>query len=161
VSNPCVKVQVRVLLSLAAYAKLLSLSKVQFRECCQYLVFPLQDEPAVQSVLWVILRSHFDRLEKEGTLPRFGAKSYRPDFGIPDLRVLIEAKFIGAKTEVSTIQDGIFGDIPGYLKSTPDYDAIVVFIYDAAQKLRDSRKFVEDMKAVEGIIDVIVVPGIG
>ena len=133
----------------------------RFRECCQYLTIPLQDESYVQSVLWTILRSHFERLEKEETLPKFGAKSYRPDFGIPDLRVLIEAKFIGPKTDVATIQDGILSDVAGYLKSTPDYDSIVIFVYDSAQKMRDSRKFTEDIKTVEGIIDVIVVPGIG
>jgi hypothetical protein len=34
-------------------------------------------------------------------------------------------------------------------------------VYDAAQKLRDEHKFVEDLKSVDGIINVVVVPGIG
>jgi hypothetical protein len=133
----------------------------RFRECCQYLSFPLQSEPDVQTILWVMLRSHFDRLEKEETLPRFGVKSYRPDFGIPDLRVLIEAKFVGAGTDVGRIQDGLLGDIPGYLNETTHYDSVVIFVYDAGHKLLDPTKFIEDLRSVEGIIDVIVVPSVG
>jgi hypothetical protein len=133
----------------------------RFRECCQYLSSPLIDEGQVQGIAWIMLRSHFDRLEKEATLPRFGIKSYRPDFGIPDLRVLIESKFIGPKTNVASIQEEILGDVPGYLNEATDYDSIIVFVYDAAQQLRDSRKFIEDLKSIDGIIEVIVVPGIG
>ena len=133
----------------------------RFRECCQYLPYPPQEEKDVQAILWTMLRSHFDRLEKEETLPRFASKSYRPDFGIPDLRVLVEAKFIGSKTKVPSIQEGILGDIPGYLNSGTDYDCVIVLVYDAAHKLRDPGKFVRDLKSVEGIIDVVVVPGVG
>lgn len=133
----------------------------RFRECCQYLASSPQSENEIQGILWIMLRAHFDRLEKEETLPRFGVKNYRPDFGIPDLRVLVEVKFIGPKTNVSSIQEGILADIPGYLKTTTNYDAIVVLVYDAAHKLRDSRKFVEDLKSAGGIVDVIIIPGIG
>lgn len=133
----------------------------RFRECCQHVRHPPENESDVQNILWIILRSHFDRLEKEDALPKFGVKSYKPDFGIPDLRVLIEVKFIGLKTKVAGIQEEILADIPGYLKSTPNYAGVVVLVYDDAQKLRDSRKFVSDLKSVEGIIDVIVVAGIG
>ena len=108
-----------------------------------------------------MLRSHFDRLGKEETLPRFGVKSYRPDLGIPDLRVLIEAKFVGPRTDVSRIQEEVLADIPGYLSTTTSYDSVVIFIYDAAHKLLDPTKFVEDLRSVEGIIDVIVAPGVG
>ena len=109
----------------------------------------------------MILRSHFDRLDREETLPKFGAKSYKPDFGVPDLRTLIEAKFIGQKTEVSDIQEGILADVPGYVNNATNYDTIAVFVYDAAHKLRDPRKFIEDLRSIDEILDVIVVPGIG
>jgi hypothetical protein len=79
----------------------------RFRQCCQHYSGVLKSERDVQTILWIMLRSHFDRLEKEETLPKLGVKSYRPDFGIPDLRVLLEAKFIGDKTEVAGIQEEI------------------------------------------------------
>lgn len=131
----------------------------RFRECCQYIKEPPNDEKAVQDIMWIMLRSQFDRVEREETLPKFGVKSYRPDFGIPDLQVLIEAKFISEKTRVSKIQEEVLADIPGYLSSSSEYNSIIAFVYDSAHKLRDTRSFVEDIRSIDGIIDVIIVPG--
>jgi hypothetical protein len=133
----------------------------RFRECCQYLQQPLANERAVQDVLWIMLRSQLDRLDREEMLPKFGAKSYKPDFGVPDLATLIEVKFIGEATRVQDIQEEILADVPGYLREATGYSSLIVFVYDAAQKLRDARRFVEDLRKVTGIIDVIVVPGVG
>jgi len=132
----------------------------RFRECCQYIQNPPTNENEVQDILWIMLRSQFERIEREDTLSRFGTKTYKPDFGIPDLRVLIEVKFIGGKTDRSRIQEEILADIPGYLGNNSTYDGIIVFVYDQAQKLLDPRKFIEDIRSVDGIIDIIVVPGI-
>lgn len=133
----------------------------RFRECCQYIKDPPSDEKAVQDIMWIMLRSQFDRLDREDTLPKFGAKNYKPDFGIPDLQVLIEAKFIGEKTTIARIQDEILSDAPAYLNQSSKYISLIVLVYDSGHKLRDSRKFIEDLKSVEGIIEVIVIPGIG
>lgn len=133
----------------------------RFRECCQYIKEPPKNEKAVQDIIWIMLRSQFDRLDREDTLPKFGIKNYIPDFGIPDLQVLVEAKFIGEKTDAKAIQEEIMADIPVYLNASPKYKSIVVFVYDYAHKLRDSRKFEEDLKSIDGIVDVIVIPGIG
>ena len=109
--------------------------------------------------MWIMLRSQFDRVEREETLPKFGVKNYRPDFGIPDLQVLIEAKFISEKTQVSKIQEEVLADIPGYLSGSSGYNSLITFVYDSAHKLRDTRSFIEDIRSVDGIIDVIIVPG--
>lgn len=132
----------------------------RFRECCQYIKDPPKNEKAVQDIMWIMLRTQFDRVEREETLPKFGVKNYRPDFGIPDLQLLVEAKFIGEKTQIAAIQEEILADIPGYLKNSQPYNAIVLLVYDDAQKLRDPRKFVEDIRSVDGIVDVIIIPGI-
>jgi hypothetical protein len=133
------------------------------RECCQYVQTPPSNEREVQDILWIMLRSQYDRVDREDTLPRFGAKTYKPDFGIPDLQTLIEVKFVGEKTDVGSIQEDILADVPGYLSeaSRPRFTGIVELVYDYAHKLRDPRKFIEDLSKVDGILDVIVVPGIG
>ena len=133
----------------------------RFRECCQYLREPPADERAVQDVVWIMLRSQFDRVDREGTLPKFGLKSYRPDFGVPEVRTLVEVKFIGDKTDPARTQDELLADVPAYLTNQSAYDGIVIVVYDAAHKLRDPVPFVEDLRRVEGVLDVIVVPGIG
>lgn len=133
----------------------------RFRQCCQLLDPPPESEDVVQRILWIILRSHFDQIVRHDTLPKFAAKSYIPDFGVPDLRTLLEVKFVGTKTEVARIQEEILADVPGYLNDATDYDFIVVFVYDEAHKLRDAKKFTEDLESVHGIVKVIVVPGFG
>ena len=133
----------------------------RFRECCQYLKDVPKNERAVQDVVWIIIRAHFDRVDRETTLPQFGIKGYRPDFGIPELRTLVEVKFIGEKTEPPRIQDEILADVPAYLTSQSIYDSLVVFVYDAEHKLRDPAPFIRDLSSVTGITDIIVVPGIG
>jgi len=143
--------------SITLLVKILS----RFRECCQYINEPPRSEKAVQDIIWIMLRSQFDRVDREETLPKFGTKSYKPDFGIPDLGVLVEAKYIGEKTTVAAIQEEICADIPPYLSSSPKYSGIVVLVYDQAQKLRDPIKFIEDIKSIDGILDVLVIPGIG
>jgi hypothetical protein len=108
-----------------------------------------------------MLRSQFDRLDREETLPKFGTQAYKPDFRVPDLVTLVEVKFIGDKTRVQDIQGEILADVPSYLREATGSSSLIVFVYDAAQKLRDARRFVEDLRQVTGIIDVIVIPGVG
>jgi len=69
-------------------------------------------------------------------------------------------KFIGEKSTVGSLQEEILADIPGYLNEATRFSGIIELVYDHAQKLRDPRKFVDDLKTVDGILDVIVVPGI-
>jgi len=133
----------------------------RFRECCQYLKQPPANEKEVQDIIWIMLRSQYETLIREEVLPKFGSKSYKPDFGIPDIRTLIEVKFIGEKTAVATIQEETLADIPAYLQDVTSYDNIVALVYDCAHKLRDSRKFTEDIKKVDGVSDIIIIPGVG
>jgi len=133
----------------------------RFRECCQYLLEPPSNERAVQDIVWIMLRSHYDKLDREDMLPRFGVKKYAPDFGIPELGLLLEVKYIGEQTRLRDVQEEILADVPGYLADRSGYTGIVVFVYDAAQKLRDPRKFIEDLRSVSGIVEVLVIPGLG
>lgn len=50
----------------------------RFRECCQYIQAPPQNEREVQDTIWIMLRSQYERVDREDMLPRFGAKAYRP-----------------------------------------------------------------------------------
>ena len=133
----------------------------RFRECCQFIKVPPQNEGEVQDIIWIMLRSQFERVDREATLPKFGLKAYRPDFGIPNLSVLIEAKYVGIKTDVGQMQDDILADVPAYLSANSKFSGLIVFVYDAGSKLLDSGKFVEDVRTMDGVIDVIVMPSIG
>jgi hypothetical protein len=131
----------------------------RFRECCQYRKDVPSSERDVQEIIWIMLRSQHDRVEREETLPKVGSKAYRPDFGLPDLRLLVEVKFLGQSTKVAKMQDELLADSVGYFQETDEYDSMVVVVYDAAHELRDATSFVNGLRKVDNIIDVIVVPG--
>lgn len=133
----------------------------RFRECCQYITTPPGNERAVQDIVWIMLRAQIDDLEREETLPRFGAKQYRPDFGIPSLRTLIEVKYLGESATAANLQEELLADIPGYVNESSGYLGIIILAYDAAHKLRDARKFIEHLEQREEIRKVLVIPGIG
>lgn len=55
--------------------------------------WPITAEREVQDILRLVLRSVFDDVVEEETLPKVGHSTYRADFGIPSLGVLIEVKY--------------------------------------------------------------------
>jgi len=132
----------------------------RFRACCNYIDYEIKNEKDVQDILWIMLRANYAEVEREETLKRFGVKQYRPDFGIPELKTLIEVKFIGDKTDPKKIQEEILSDIEGYLNKNQEYIKLIVFIYDQAQKLKDPEKLIQDINKIELVQEVVVIPGI-
>lgn len=142
------------------YLSIVSSVLKRFRPCCSYLHSHLETEIDVQDIIWIMLRSNFSRVEREETLRRFGLKNYRPDFGLPDMKLLIEVKFINDKTNPKQVQEEILADIEGYLNKNEEYESIIVFIYDKANKIKDPEPFIEDFKRLTYIKDLIVTPKI-
>ena len=133
----------------------------RFRECC----LPLREAPScerdVREIAWIMLRSQFDRLDGEDSLPEFIDKSFQPDFGVPELRTLIAVKFLGEETGIAQVEQEILADAAGYLADQSRYDSLIVLVYDAAHRLRGPRRFIERLRSVDGLIEVIVTPGLG
>lgn len=119
--------------------------------------WPVNEEREVQDILWLILRSYFDDLVDEETLPKFGHSSYKPDFAIPSLRLLVEAKVIYKKGDFKKIEKEIMEDSIGYLINTPQYDKIVVLIYDKSGSVQEHNTTRDALIKIDQIEDVIIV----
>ncbi len=119
----------------------------------------LKNEKELQNFLFPILKSHFKDLEEEFNLPKFGTIAYQPDFGIPSIKLLLECKFLKERKDLKRIQKEVNDDAVGYLKTSPDYRSLIVFIYNS-KNTPIPDKFQKDLKRVSGINDVIIVPGI-
>jgi len=118
----------------------------------------LNDEKDVQNIIWLILSSYFTDLVDEETLPKFGHSSYKPDFGIPSLRLLIEVKYAYKKEDFKKrIEKEIMQDSVGYLTNTQQYKKIIVFIYDNSRSVQEHSITRRDLMKVNGIEDVIIV----
>lgn len=119
--------------------------------------WPINEEREVQDILWVILRSYFDDLIDEQALPKLGHSFYKPDFAIPSLRLLIEAKVTYDRDDFRKIEKEIIVDSRGYLVNTQDYDRIIVFIYDKSASVQEHGTTVKALKRLPEIEDVIIV----
>lgn len=115
-------------------------------------------EREVQDILWVILRSVFDDVVDEQPLPKVGHSIYRADFGIPSLRLLIEAKYARKAGDFKALEKEIMEDSIAYLLETRDrYDRILVFIYDESASVQEHGLTEMGVRKLPQIEDVIIV----
>lgn len=117
----------------------------------------IRSEREVQDILWLILRSVFDDVLDEETLPKFGHSTYRADFGIPSLRLLVEAKFVRQAGDFKSVEKEILEDSVAYLQATDRYDRILAFIYDHSASVQMHEDTVRDLRRLPAIEDVIIV----
>lgn len=122
----------------------------------------IRSEREVQDILWIMLRSVFDHVVDEETLPKLGHSSYRADFGLPRLGVLIEVKYVRRAVEFKTIEQEVMIDSVAYLQNTDRYRELIVFIYDESTSVEHHDQTRRTLRGIEGISDVIIVsrPGI-
>lgn len=128
------------------------------------ICWPITSEREIQDILWLVLRSVFDDVIDEDTNPKVGHASTRADFGIPSLRLLVEAKYVydGTTAEFKKIEQEVMVDSVTYLQRATLYDEIVVFIYDASASVEHHDLTRRTLMQVSGIADVIIVsrPGV-
>ena len=113
-------------------------------------------EREVQDILWLILRSYFPDVVDEDTLPKLGHSTYRADFGIPSLRLIVEAKFATTKDDFKKIEKEVQEDCVPYLRDLR-YESIIVFIYDDSASVQEHEITRSALLEVPGVHDVVIV----
>jgi hypothetical protein len=119
--------------------------------------WPVNEEREVQDIVWLILRSYFDDLVDEERLPKFGHASYKPDFAIQSLRLLVEVKVAYGRGDFKKIEQEIMVDSIGYLTNSSNYDKILVFIYDKSASVQEHNTTKRALKQIDKIEDVLIV----
>lgn len=117
----------------------------------------IRSEREVQDILWIILRSVFPDLEDEDTLPKFGHSTYRADFGIPSLALLIEVKFARSAVEFKEIEKELLQDIVPYLRAPERYKQVLLFIYDDSSSVQEHETTRQALASVPGVAGVLIV----
>ena len=97
------------------------------------------------------------RIRNTGTLPKVGHSTYRADFGIPSLGVLIEVKYARKGSDFKTIETEVMIDSVAYLHGVTAYREIVVFIYDASASVQEHDTTAAALRGIDSISDVIIV----
>lgn len=122
----------------------------------------VRSEREVQDILWIMLRSVFDDVVEEDPLPKIGHSSYKPDFGLPSLGLLVEAKYARKAADFKEIEKEVMVDSVAYLKDNDQYKEIIFFIYDESCSVEHHDVTRRALLDLDGVSDVIIVsrPGI-
>jgi hypothetical protein len=118
--------------------------------------WPVTQEREVQDILWLVLRSYFPDLVDEDALPKLGHSTYKADFGIASLKMIIEAKFATSKEDFKKIEKEIQEDCVPYLRDLR-YESLVVFIYDDSASVQEHDITRRALLEIPGIVSVVVV----
>lgn len=119
--------------------------------------WPIVSEREVQDVVYLMLRPVFLDVEDEDTLPKFGHSTYRADFGIPSLGLLIEVKYARSAAAFKDIEKEVLEDIVPYLQAPERYNRIVVFIYDHSASVQVHETTARALRKAPGIAGVVIV----
>jgi hypothetical protein len=118
--------------------------------------WPITQEREVQDILWLVLRSYFPDVVDEDTLPKLGHSTYKADFGIGSLKLIIEAKFAISKDDFKKIEKEVQEDCIPYLRDLR-YESLIVFIYDDSASVQEHDTTRAALVEIPGVVDVVIV----
>ncbi|MBQ1062005.1 hypothetical protein [Micromonospora sp. C41] len=117
----------------------------------------ITSEREVQDILWMMLRPVFPDLVDEETLRKIGHSTYRADFGIPSLGLLIEVKYARKASDFKEFEQQIFIDYVAYLTGNGPYRKLAVFIYDESGSVQEYGTTRRALLERPNITDVVIV----
>lgn len=115
----------------------------------------ITQEREVQDILWLILRSYFSDVVDEDALPKFGHSTYKADFGIGSLKLIIETKFASSREDFKKIEKEVQEDCVPYLRDMR-YESLIVFIYDDSASVQEHETTRHALLEIPGIVEVVV-----
>ena len=113
--------------------------------------WPITQEREVQDILWLILRSYFSDVVDEDALPKLGHSTYKADFGIGSLKLIIEAKFATNKEDFKKIEKEVQEDCIPYLRDLR-YESLIIFIYDDSASVQEHDITRRSLLEIPGIV---------
>lgn len=117
----------------------------------------IDNEYHVQALLWAMLAPVFPDLRREDYAPPVGPIQPRVDFGIPSLRLLIEAKFARTRAALKETVNEIAQDNSNYFTTPSAYDRLLVFVWDNSAHSEDHALVREGMRKYERVVDAVIV----
>ena len=96
-------------------------------------------------------------MRREEYAPQVGPIQPRVDFGIPSLRLLIEAKFARTRSALKETVNEIAQDNSNYFATPGRYDRLLVFVWDNGAHSEDHALVREGLRKYERVIDAIIV----
>jgi hypothetical protein len=129
----------------------------EFHACVAYLhgrrmkvkTLEITSEAAVQDLLYLMLKPVFPELSFEDPSPKSTASYAIKDFSFPSMKLVLEAKYIGERSDVKAVEKQLADDIWKY-STHSDCEDLVFFIYDPNLYIADRRNFAAKMSRKRG-----------
>ena len=117
----------------------------------------VDNEYHLQALLWAMLAPVFPDLRREEYAPQVGPIQPRVDFGIPSLRLLIEAKFARTRATLKETVNEIAQDNSSYFTTPSAYDRLLVFVWDNSAHSEDHALVREGIRKYDRVVDAVIV----
>jgi hypothetical protein len=117
----------------------------------------IDNEYHVQALLWAILAPIFPDLKREEYAAQVGPIQPRVDFGIPSLRLLVEAKFARDRASLKNMVNEIAQDASNYFTTPGAYDGLLVFVWDNEGHTQDHHIVISGIRQFDRVVDVVIV----
>jgi len=119
----------------------------------------ITDEYDVQDLLHALLRSAFDDVRPEDSVPSYAGGASRVDFVLKAEKIVVETKFVRPALKAKDIGEQLIVDIGKY-KGHADCKTLVFLVYDPEHRLLNPRGFEADLTKVHDGVDVrvLIVP---
>ncbi len=106
-------------------------------------------EADVQDVLFIALKPIFPEMVHEQPTQKGAAGFSIGDFGFPQLRLILEAKFISRREDVQAKANEVAEDIWKYTHQS-DCESVVFFVYDPKRLIPDRVNFASSLSSSSG-----------
>lgn len=117
----------------------------------------LADEADLQVLVHSILRLLYDDVRREDSAPAHAGGSTRPDFVLPEARVLVETKYVRPTLPDRRLGDELLQDVGRY-HVHPECGAIFILVYDPRRLLNNPAAIERDVsRASDPPVRAIVV----
>ena len=116
----------------------------------------VDNEYHVQALLWTILAPIFPDLKREEYAAQIGPIQPRVDFGIPSLRLLVEAKFARDRNALKNMVNEIGQDASNYFTTPGAYDSLLVFVWDNEGHTQDHDLVISGLRLFERVVDAVI-----
>lgn len=117
----------------------------------------VDNEYHVQALLWTILSPIFPDLKREEYAAQIGPIQPRVDFGIPSLRLLVEAKFARDRSALKHVVNEIAQDASNYFTTPGAYDSLLVFVWDNEGHTQDHNLVISGLRQFDRVVDAVIV----
>lgn len=109
--------------------------------------FEIESEYDVQDVLFATLRASFVEARREDLTPQLAGSSKRIDIVLPEIRSLVEAKYVRNANHARRVIGELQEDFECY-HTYPGCDHIFALVFDPETHIRDSYQFGEDLSGL-------------